>query len=119
KGHKLWECPPPGQGLTALLMLNILQAYGTEHAGTDPLGADRLHLQLEAAKLAYRERNAHIADPAFAKVPVAGLLSKSHAQSLAGLIKADKALDLARMGQFPKHPDTTYLTVVDKDRNAV
>lgn len=119
KGHKLWECPPPGQGLTALLMLNILQAYGTEHAGSDPLGADRLHLQLEAAKLAYRERNAHIADPAFAKVPVSGLLSASHAKTLAGLIKSEKALDLEKMGQFPKHPDTTYLTVVDRDRNAV
>jgi gamma-glutamyltranspeptidase/glutathione hydrolase len=116
---KLWECPPPGQGLTALLMLNILKAYGTQHAGSDPLGADRLHLQLEAAKLAYRERNAHIADPAFAKVSVDGLLSEFHAKALAGMIKADKALDLGAVGQFPKHPDTIYLTVVDRDRNAV
>lgn len=119
KGHTLWECPPPGQGLTTLLMLNILQAFGTDHAGKDPLGPDRLHLQLEAAKLAYRERNAHIADPAFAKVPVSGLLSAQHAKTLAALIKQEKALDLGAIGQFPKHPDTTYLTVVDKDRNAV
>ena len=119
KGVKLWECPPPGQGLTALLMLNILSAYGPEKAGSDPFGVDRFHLQLEAAKLAYRERNAHIADPAFAKVPVAGLLSQAHAKALAGLIKQDKAIDLGAVGQFPKHPDTTYLTVVDKDRNAV
>ncbi|WP_374367025.1 gamma-glutamyltransferase [Dongia sp.] len=119
KGVKLWECPPPGQGLTALLMLNILTAFGPEKAGSDPLGADRFHLQLEAAKLAYRERNAHIADPAFAKVSVSGLLSESHAKALAGLIRMDKALDLDKMGSFPKHPDTTYLTVVDRDRNAV
>lgn len=119
KGVKLWECPPPGQGLTALLMLNILSAYGTEHAGSDPLGPDRLHLQLEAAKLAYRERNAHIADPAFAKVPVGGLLSDAHAKALAKLIRPDQALDLGSVGQFPNHPDTIYLTVVDRDRNAV
>lgn len=118
-GVKLWECPPPGQGLTALLMLNILQALGPEKAGGDPLGADRFHLQLEAAKLAYRERNAHIADPAFASVPVSGLLSTSHAAALAGLIRMDRALDLAQIGSFPKHPDTIYLTVVDRDRNAI
>ena len=119
KGVKLWECPPPGQGLTALLMLNILKAFGPEKAGTDPLGADRFHLQLEAAKLAYRERNAYIADPRFAKVSVDGLLAESHAKALAGLIRMDKALDLGAIGDFPKHPDTTYLTVVDRDRNAV
>ena len=119
KGVKLWECPPPGQGLTALIMLNILKAFGPEKAGSDPLGADRFHLQLEAAKLAYRERNAYIADPRFAKVGVSGLLSDSHAKALAGLIRMDKALDLGAIGSFPKHPDTTYLTVVDRDRNAV
>ncbi len=119
KGVRMWECPPPGQGLTALLMLNIISAYGPEKFGSDPLGADRFHLELEAAKLAYRERNAHIADPAFAKVPVKGLLSTAHANALASLINRDKALDLGAIGQFPKHPDTIYLTVVDKDRNAV
>ncbi|WP_374655833.1 gamma-glutamyltransferase family protein [Dongia sp.] len=119
RGVELWECPPPGQGLTALLMLNILSAYGAGKSGSDPLSADRFHLQLEAAKLAYRERNAHIADPAFARVSVSGLLSSSHAEALANLIAPDKALDLGSIGKFPKHPDTIYLTVVDKDRNAV
>jgi gamma-glutamyltranspeptidase/glutathione hydrolase len=119
KGVRVWECPPPGQGLTTLLMLNILGAYGSEKSGSDPLGAERFHLQLEAAKLAYRERNAHIADPAFAKVPVGGLLSPAHAKALANFIQPNKALDLGAIGQFPKHPDTIYLTVVDKDRNAV
>lgn len=119
KGMTLWECPPPGQGLTALLMLNILSAYELEKAGNDPLSADRFHLQLEAAKLAYRERNQYIADPAFAKVPVAHLLSQHHAQELARLMRQDQTLNLNDVGQFPNHPDTTYLTVVDKDRNAV
>lgn len=118
-GVKLWECPPPGQGLTALIMLNILKAFGPEKAGSDPLGPDRFHLQLETAKLAYRERNAYIADPRFAKVGVEGLLSESHAKALAGLIRMDKALNLGDIGNFPKHPDTTYLTVIDRDRNAV
>jgi gamma-glutamyltranspeptidase / glutathione hydrolase len=117
RGLDLWECPPPGQGLTALLMLNILSQFPS--VGSDPLSPDRLHLEIEAAKLAYRERDRHIADPDHASVPVEGLLSQNHARALAAKIDPHRALDVNQARLLPPHPDTTYLTVVDRDRNAV
>ncbi len=114
RGAKVWECPPPGQGLTALLMLNIL---GTLPAGDGPLSAERCHQQIEAGKLAYAERDRHIADPDFAKVPVKRLLSPAHARALAARIDHRRAM--AAPPPAMPHPDTTYLTVVDKDRTAV
>jgi gamma-glutamyltranspeptidase/glutathione hydrolase len=117
RGLELWECPPPGQGLTALLMLNILAQFPS--VGSAPLAVDRLHLAVEAAKLAYAERDRHIADPDHATVPVDELLSQRHAQALATQIDPERALDPNRISVLPPHPDTTYLTVVDRDRNAV
>ena len=114
RGVRVWECPPPGQGLTALLMLNIL---GASPEGDGPLSAKRCHLQIEASKLAYAERDRHIADPDFVNVPVKRLLSAAHAKSLAARI--DPARAMAGPAPAMPHPDTTYLTVVDKDRTAV
>jgi len=114
RGAKVWECPPPGQGLTALLMLNIL---GTMPAGDGPLSPERCHLQIEASKLAYADRDRHIADPDFAKIPVTRLLSAAHAKVQASRIDPMRAM--AALPPAMPHPDTTYLTVVDKDRTAV
>ena len=117
RGLELWECPPPGQGLTALMMLNILAQFPS--IGPEPLSVERLHLAVEAAKLAYQERDRHIADPDHVAVPVDGLLSQRHARALADQIDPDRALEMKRARQLEPHPDTVYLTVVDRDRNAV
>jgi gamma-glutamyltranspeptidase/glutathione hydrolase len=117
RGLDVWECPPPGQGLTALLMLNILSQFPS--IGSSPLSPGRLHLEVEAAKLAYLERDRHIADPDHANVPVEDLLSQKHARRLAARIDPNHALDLNQAKFLQPHPDTTYLTVVDRDRNAV
>jgi gamma-glutamyltranspeptidase/glutathione hydrolase len=117
RGLDVWECPPPGQGLTALLMLNILAQFPS--IGSHPLSPGRLHLETEAAKLAYRERDRHIADPDRVHVPVEELLSQNHARKLAAQIDPQRALDPLRARLLQPHPDTTYLTVVDRDRNAV
>ncbi len=61
------EHPPNGQGAVALLLLNILKAF--DLAGLDPVGADRVHLEAEAAKLAYDARNRFLADPDFMADP--------------------------------------------------
>jgi gamma-glutamyltranspeptidase/glutathione hydrolase len=98
-------------------MLNILSQL--PGIGADPLSAERFHLAVEAAKIAYRERDRYVADPDHAKVPVDWMLSKAHAEDLAELIDAERAMDVGRLDQFLRHPDTTYLTVVDRDRNAV
>jgi gamma-glutamyltranspeptidase/glutathione hydrolase len=115
-GARMWECPPPGQGLTALLLLNIL---AEAPLAADPLSADRFHTQIEAGKLAYAERDRHIADPEHVRVPVKRLLAGAHARRLAAAIDPRRAMSTLPANLLLPHPDTTYVTVVDKDRTAV
>ncbi len=109
------ELPPNGQGLTALVLLNILENF--DMAALDPFGPDRFHIMLEAARMAYAVRDTHIADPAHMRVGVPALLDKGFAKKLAGKI------DRTRVSTLPSAPtpdnDTVYLTVVDRDRMAV
>jgi len=74
---------------------------------------------IEAMKLAFADRNRYIADPGFAKVPVTELLSKSYATKRRTLINPDKASDSPPPGDINLGSDTTYLSVIDKDGNAV
>ncbi len=116
RGYEIHQMPPNNQGLTALLMLNILAGYQLD--SLDPLGAERLHLEIEAGRLAYRERDNLVADPDHAPVPVKELLSKRHAERLRAAIDPVRA-----MSHLPRlelqMSDTVYISVVDRDRNAV
>jgi gamma-glutamyltranspeptidase/glutathione hydrolase len=116
RGYDVWELPPNGQGLAVLQMLNILERYDLKALG--PQSAETLHLMIEAKKLAYEDRARYYADPEFSKVPVAGLISKAYADERAALIRSDRANDRPTPGA-PKGADTIYMTVVDKDFNAV
>jgi gamma-glutamyltranspeptidase/glutathione hydrolase len=113
----VYECPPNGQGIIALLLLNVLADL--ELKDRDPLSLERLHCAVEAARLAYADRDAFLADPAQADVPVAALLSRSHADSLRAQIRKDRRLERLSPVPLPAHTDTVYISVVDKDRNAV
>lgn len=117
RGYTVYEIPPNGQGLTALLALNILEGFDLSKLAAQP--PRYYHTMIEAMKLAFADRNRYIADPAFAKVPVAELLSKAYATKRRTLIDPDKALDSPPPGDINLGSDTTYLTVVDKDGNAV
>ncbi|MEX1037030.1 MAG: gamma-glutamyltransferase [Sneathiella sp.] len=117
QGHKVHQIPPNGQGITALIMLNILKRFDMD--GLDPNGAKRLHLEAEAARLAYLARNKYVADPQKADVPVDMLLSDEFAEHLCGFIEVGKAGDPTGANALERHRDTIYLSVVDKDRNAV
>lgn len=117
RGHTVYELPPNGQGLTALLTLNILEGYDLARMSAHPDAF--YHTMIEATKLAFADRNRYIADTAFAKVPVARLLSKEYAAERRKLINPDRAIESPAPGQIPSGSDTTYFTVVDKDRNAV
>jgi gamma-glutamyltranspeptidase/glutathione hydrolase len=117
RGYKVYQCPPSGQGLTALLALNILEGFDLASMDTRP--DLYYHTLIEAMKLAFADRNKYIADPAFARVPVAQLLSKEYAASRRALINPDRALEEPEPGIVVNHSDTTYFTVIDKDRNAV
>ena len=117
RGHTLYEIPPNGQGLTALLLLNILEGIDIRATRSDP--ERYYHTLIEATKIAFADRNRHIADPAFAKVPVKELLSKDYASQRRALIDPNRAIDVPAYGEVGTGNDTTYFTVVDKDRNAV
>jgi gamma-glutamyltranspeptidase/glutathione hydrolase len=116
RGYEVHECPPNGQGVIALLMLNILSGMGLDKL--DPLSPERLHLFIEAGRLAYGERDALISDPAQVEMPIEMLLSDDHAAKLRDQIVPGKATAGLPPENIP-HSDTVYLTVVDKDRNAV
>jgi gamma-glutamyltranspeptidase/glutathione hydrolase len=117
RGHTLHELPPNGQGLTALLLLNILNGVDLRSLRTQP--GFYYHTLIEATKIAFADRNRYIADPAFAKVPVKELLSNEYAAARRALIDPQKAIDPPAYGDVRMGSDTTYFTVVDKDRNAV
>jgi gamma-glutamyltranspeptidase/glutathione hydrolase len=117
RGHTLYELPPSNQGLTALILLNLLEGIDLMAMRTDP--ARYYHTLIEATKIAFADRNRYIADPAFSKSPVKELLSKDYAAKRRALIDPDKAIDAPAHGDLRTGSDTTYLSVVDKDRNAV
>ena len=113
RDYTVHECPPPGQGVIALLLLNILQGYAAEG---DPVSAERLAQELDATRMAYRVRDALLADPKLAQVDTDYLLSPE----LADQLRTDVMPDL--FAQAPavaaaEHKDTVYICVVDKDRN--
>ena len=115
RGLEVVELPPNGQGMIALILLNILERFAMPDL--DPVGAERYHLATEAARLAYAVRNAHLADPSFMTQPVPSLLDRGFAAQLADMI------DRTKRSQFPKapkpHGSTVLACVVDRDRNAV
>jgi len=115
-GYRVHECPPNGQGIIALLMMNILKGY--DIASMDPLSADRLHLTLEAGRLAFRDRAEYVADPAMADVPTDTLLSDHYAEMQRAAIDPARAMAEVPGPRLPNSPNTVYLCVVDKDRNA-
>ena len=117
RGYEVLQIPPNGQGITVLIMLNILAGF--ELARFDPLSVERLHLEAEATRLAYRVRDTLIGDPDQVEVPVDKLLSPAYAAELREHINHDKAMGDLGESNIPLHPDTVYLTVVDKERNAV
>jgi gamma-glutamyltranspeptidase/glutathione hydrolase len=115
RGLDILELPPSGQGLTALVLLNVLENF--DLAALDPLGPERFHLALEAARLAYALRDDLIADPSHMQVSVPALLDKELARNLANRIDRSRRLAVADARALAG--ETVYLAVVDRDRMAV
>ena len=118
RGYEVWQIPPPGQGIATLQMLNILEPFDLKKMGAN--SAEYWHVFLEAKKLAFADRAKYYADPSFAKVPVAELISKPYAA------QRHKLIDLAKAATHfdPGDPrlgtsDTVYLCAVDNERNCV
>ncbi|MEK6238040.1 MAG: gamma-glutamyltransferase family protein [Planctomycetales bacterium] len=116
-GVRLHECPPNGQGLTALLALNILGCLDLPALG-DPLSAPRLHHAVEAFRLAFADAMWHVTDPTFSAVPVEELLSRDYAQRRAKEIDPNRATADPKRGSPTASSDTVYFCVVDGEGNA-
>ena len=116
EGVRVHEIPPPGQGVAALEMLNILE--GLDLSSLAPASAERIHLEVEAKKLAFEDLHSEIGDPEFrqhAQIPTERLVSKDYAASLRERISPERA------AEQPSEPalggDTTYLCAVDAEGN--
>jgi gamma-glutamyltranspeptidase/glutathione hydrolase len=116
RGYDVWEIPPNGQGIAALQILNILEAYNIAAMG---FGSDEyIHHFVEAKKLAFEDRAKYYADMAFSSVPVEELISKEYAKRRRALIRSDKAAKQYDAGAL-ETGETIYMTVADKEGNMV
>jgi gamma-glutamyltranspeptidase / glutathione hydrolase len=111
-GAALHELPPNNHGIVALILLRMLDRLGVRAAGAQSV--ERYHLMLECARLAYAARDAFVADPLHAKVPVEFMLSDGFIADLVKRIDPEKRTpDLGPIPR-PAGTDTIYLTVADK-----
>ena len=112
RGIRVYEIPPSGQGIAALEMLNILEGF--DLGALDALGAERIHLEVEAKKLAFRDLYEKVGDPEFEEIPIGELLSKEYAADLRERISFSRAGGSLEpvLGS-----DTTYLCAVDAEGN--
>eukprot|EP01094_Clydonella_sp_ATCC50884_P023655 TRINITY_DN5730_c0_g1_i1.p1 TRINITY_DN5730_c0_g1~~TRINITY_DN5730_c0_g1_i1.p1 ORF type:complete len:554 (-),score=142.64 TRINITY_DN5730_c0_g1_i1:40-1701(-) len=115
-GVDVHEIPPNGQGITALLALQILDGLPLE--GLEHNGVQYLHYLIEALRLAFADAREYVADQSVASVPVSELLSASYAETRRALISPDRAAGNAMAGSPFASSDTVYFSVVDVHGNA-
>jgi gamma-glutamyltranspeptidase / glutathione hydrolase len=112
----VWECPPNGQGLVVLLALNILAGF--DLASLNPLSPERIHLEIEALRLAFADTGLFLADPRKVDVPVEALLTPEYAAARHKLIRRNRANLRRTPGLPPAGADTVYFSVADRFGNA-
>src|SRR5215471_13510352 len=136
RGYEVYKNPSASQGPTELIALNLLEGYDLKSLGHN--GADFISTNVEVMKLAMADREKFLGDMDFIKIPYGGLLSKDYARERRKLVDPAKAsLDLrpgspGSFGAAAERPwhivvdgdadfdgDTSYLAIVDKDRNVV
>jgi gamma-glutamyltranspeptidase/glutathione hydrolase len=118
RGYDVWELPPNGQGIAVLQMLNMLNSFDLKSMGHN--SAAYLHALIEMKKIVYEDRAKFYSDPAFNNLPIQGLISPKYAKERLKLFNPNRANRKIPAGD-PKleHGDTVYLTVVDKNHNAI
>jgi len=118
RGWTVHELPPNGQGIAALMMLNLIEQSPMASYGHN--STEALHTIIEAKKLAYADMARHVCDPAFHLVPASALLSKAYAAQRARDIDPARANPDVGAGDLPaRGGDTTYLSAVDRHGNIV
>jgi gamma-glutamyltranspeptidase/glutathione hydrolase len=116
RGYRIWECPPNGQGLTALLALKLLEKY--DLSILPPFSPMRLHLEIEALRIAFADARWFVSDPSFSPIPLEDLLSSSYADERRRGISPQYALPDHIHGFPAPGRDTVYFCVVDGEGNA-
>jgi gamma-glutamyltranspeptidase/glutathione hydrolase len=139
RGYRVYKNPSASQGPAELLALNMLEGYDLKSMGLN--SADYIHTCIEALKLAFADRDQFLGDMDFIKIPYEGLLSKEYARDRRKLIDPQKSslefrpgspekymkgfeplnrpTDISYQGNAEHEGDTSYLAVVDKNRNMV
>ena len=118
RGYDVYELPPNGQGLATLEMLTLLEGFDLKTWGFN--SPETLHAMVEAKKLAFADRAKYYADPDFAKIPIAGLVSKKYANERRKLIDPDHAAKAVEGGNPSLgQSDTIYLCTADDEGNMV
>ncbi|CAO1632872.1 unnamed protein product [Sympodiomycopsis kandeliae] len=122
KGVTLWECPPNGQGLTALIALGVIDAL--QDSGVIPEvnslehnSAEYLHILIEALRIAFADTMYYVADPHHSNVPVKELLSREYLSKRAKLFNPKQSSKIDK-GYPVNSSDTVYFSVVDEEGNA-
>ena len=116
RGFDVWECPPNGQGIAALIALNIVENIDLVNSEIDPVL--QLHYKIEAMKIAFKDALWYVADPEKVNIPIQELLSKSYAKKRFNEIKEDSSCSGYNRGNFNQHGDTVYVSVIDGNGNA-
>ena len=122
RGYEILTLPPSSSGGVALLeMLNILERFDLAKMGFN--SSEKNHLMVEAMRRAYADRAEFLGDPAFVRVPSAGLTSKRYAAEVSKTIDVSRATPSTRIGHgnpaLYESPQTTHFSVVDAAGNAV
>ena len=117
RGLTVYETAPPSQGFVLLEQLNILEGF--ELGKLAPTSAERMHLLIEAKKLAFADRNRYAGDPAFVKWPLEALISKQHAAKRRAEIDPRQARSPAGALVAEHSGDTSYFAVADGNGNAI
>ena len=118
RGVTLYETPAPTQGFAVLEMLNLVEPLEMREKAF--LGADYVHLMVQAKQIAYHDRDQHLADPRFVDVPMERLISKKYAGERRALMDPARALPWDRIPSYGSLAgDTVYIAAVDRQGNAV
>lgn len=118
RGYEICTQPPNSQGIALLMQANILENFDLSVLA--PEQAERVHLMVEAKKLAFADRDRYVCDPDFHPVPTAAMLEKASARDQAVRIDPRRAARSVQPRAFTSGgSDTIYLAVVDQEGNAV
>jgi gamma-glutamyltranspeptidase/glutathione hydrolase len=117
RGHPIATNRPPGGGVMLLEMLNVLESFDLRGLGHN--SPAYIRVLAEAMKRAFVDKDAHVGDPAFVDVPLDRLTDKGYAAGIAAAIRRGERTHVARLGRGPESANTTHVSVVDGDGNAV